>query len=277
MELEVPERAAYLRCAIAEVERLASHLETLSALFDALGQQRYTTIVHEVQEDARQAMTLISGSRIIPDMCLPGGLRHNLGDQQREALLSLLATINYRLARLVDRITSDHVLLARTVDIGVLARSAAEQFGLCGPLARASGLSVDTRLDHGYAAYRALTVSHIMEENGDVHARLIVLLLEACDSAKLVEQALHDLPGKRWAGSLPKELPAGQASSAVESPHGMLSYRVESDGRRLTAVAINPPPQLDRLVARTLFVGARVDDVVLIARSIDTCLACAEL
>jgi Ni,Fe-hydrogenase III large subunit len=118
-----------------------------------------------------------------------------------------------------------------------------------------------------YASYPRLIVRRVLQEGGDVHARLVVLLLESFESLKLIEQVLHDLPAGPWEGAFPQELASGQASGHVEAPRGLLRYTLQSDGFRLTDVIIDEPHQLDRLLARTLFVGALLDNVILIALS----------
>jgi Ni,Fe-hydrogenase III large subunit len=275
-EQRIPERATYLRSALAEIERLASHLETLTAIFDALGQATYTQTLRELATSARDAMETFSGKRITPDLCIPGGMRRNLDSTQHSELLVMLARMNRRLAPLLERITGDASLSARTVDVGVIASPAAHQFGLLGPMARASGLHTDVRLAQPYAAYDKLAMSEITEEGGDVYARILVLLLEAYESVKLIEQALNDLPSGKWEGAIPKELPVGQASAFVEGPRGMLRYTIDSAGQRINRILIDTPRQLDRLLVRALFMGASLDNVMLIALSADTCLACAE-
>ncbi len=274
--IAVPPRASYLRCALAELERLRSHLDTLTALFATIGQERLHAALHDQSVQARELMRQLSGQPIFPDMCLPGGVWRDVDDQQRMATLTQLARLNRRLFQLVDRVIDQRALLARTVDVGVLSQNAASQFGLRGPMARASGLQADLRLDEPYAAYHQLPPRLVVQEGGDVYARMVVLLLECIESAKLTEQALQNLPEGDWQGSLPATLAAGQASAGVEAPRGALRYSVESDGRRLTAVTIDPPRQLDRLLARTLLSNALLDNVVLIVLSADPCTACAE-
>ncbi|NJN68534.1 MAG: NADH-quinone oxidoreductase subunit D [Chloroflexaceae bacterium] len=276
LQASVPPRAAFLRCAVAEVERMASHLDTLAALFETLGQRRYVRTLRELEQVAHQAMLLLSGARIIPDICVPGGVRRDLDDQPREELTTLMTESGRVFSPLLEHIISDAALSARTVNVGTLRQTAAEQLGLRGPLARASGINQDVRLTQPYAAYGQLGVSRIIEEGGDVYARMLVLLLEAFESLKLVDQVLQELPAGAWEGAIPGVLAPGSARAAVESPHGMLRYTVESDGRRLTAVAIDPPQQLNRLVARSLLTGALVDNIALIVRSVDSCVACAE-
>jgi Ni,Fe-hydrogenase III large subunit len=274
--LTVPERAAYLRCAVAELERLTSHLLALTTLFDMLGQARYADRLRKLSEGAQQAMLLLTGTRGLPNICLPGGVRQDLEDEQRSELLTVQAKLNRRLFSLIDRTIDERALLARTVNVGAISTTAAAQFGLRGPLGRGSGLTADLRLEQPYAAYEHLGVRLVVQDGGDVYARLVVLLLEALESGKLVEQAIERLPTGDWQGTLPNTLVAGSAEAAVESPHGLLQYRLESDGRRITGAVIDPPHQLDRLLARTLLIGALLDNVPLIVSSTDPCVACVE-
>ncbi len=270
-ELPVPERAAYVRCALAEVERMASHLAVLVELFDALGVEHYLQPLHHLQQAAAQIQQHQQDDTPLPQV-VPGGLSHDLEAAQQHRLLEAVSSISRRLFALTEQVIDRRVLLARTVDTGTLARSAAMQFGVRGPLARASGIRADLRWDEPYAAYHRLPVRSIVQESGDVYSRIVVFLLEALESLKLVEEALTSAPDGACTGSLAAALPAGEASAAVESPRGLLRYTLVSNGERLTHVMLNMPHQLDRLLARTLFVSALVDNVVLIARSTDTCL-----
>ena len=274
--LEVSERAGMLRCVVAEIERIASHVRAAAGVLRTLGMEAPAAELDELRELALQALQAISGARVIPDLCVTGGLRRDLRPPDREALLVALPKLNRGLYRFIDSLIDQRTLLARTIEVGGLPRAAAEQFGVRGPLARASGIAHDARSDHPYAAYARLFFKPITQEGGDVYARLVLLLLEAYESLKLIDQALKDLPDGESHSELPEDLPAGQAASAVEGPHGLIRYILESDGQRLARVRIDAPRQLDRLLARTLLSGALIDNAVAIIASTDPCTACAE-
>lgn len=275
--ISVSERAQALRCIVAELERIGSHARAAAALLSALGMESYAAALTEPRELALQALQALSGARVIPDLCIPGGLRRDAGQRERDLLQAALPRLNQLLYRIADQLIDHRALLARTVEVGRLPRAAAEQFGVRGPLARASGLARDARADVGYAGYAQLEFKPITQEGGDVYARLVLLLLEAYESAKLSERALASLPAGEWHGSLPERLAAGQAEGVAEGPHGAIRYQIESDGRRLTQVRIDTPRQLDRLLARTLLSNALIDNAAAIIASVDLCSACAEL
>jgi ech hydrogenase subunit E len=274
--IAVSARACDLRVAAAELERIASHVRAAAVVLQALGMDTYTVGLDAPRELALQSLQIMGGARVIPDLCVPGGLRRDLTPADRESLLISVPKLNRALYRLADQLIDHRALLARTIEVGALPRAAAEQFGVRGPLARASGVGRDARADHPYAGYAKLGFKPITQEGGDVYARLILLLLEAFESAKLIEQALSGLPEGDAQGELPGELPKGQGSGMAEGPRGMIRYIVESDGRRLSRVRIDAPRQLDRLLARTLLAGALIDNAVAIVASTDICTACAE-
>lgn len=274
--INVPDRALFVRSAVAELERAASHLQAAARLLDALGMESRASVLRKLRETTAQLLKTCSGSRIIPDMCLPGGLRRNISARDREILLTTLPKLNRGIYRFADGLIDHRALLARTVEVGALPRTAAEQFGVRGPLARASGMPRDARADHPYAAYERLAFRMITQEGGDVYARLVMLVLESLEGVKLAEQALHLAPDGDWQGRLPDELRAGQGTGVVEGPRGMLRYTLESDGQRLKKVRIDAPRQLDRLLTRTLLANGLIDNAVAIIASCDTCTACAE-
>jgi Ni,Fe-hydrogenase III large subunit len=269
----VPPRAAYVRCAAAELERLHAHIRVLYAMFELLGLHMPVHTLAGLREQLKEAMHLLKSGEDQLDMCVPGGLRHDIDFEEHAWLLASLSATKQQVFELIDRTIDEPRLLARTVEVGMLTREVAEQFGLRGPLARAAGIEVDERLDQPYAAYSNLDVRRVLQEGCDVHARLVVLLLETFESLKLAEQALQDMPDGSWQQEFPHEIPAGQASATVEAPQGLLRCTVEGDGYRLTDIRLDEPPRIDRLLARTLFVGTLLDNVVLIALSTAPSLA----
>lgn len=274
--LEVDVRASLLRTAIAELERAASHMRAAAAVLHAIGMEPRSATLDAFREQLRNLLARIAGGRIAAAVCAPGGLRRDPAPSDRDVVLAALPELGAVLYRFIDRLIDQRFLLARTIDVGALPRAAAEQFGVRGPLARASGIPRDVRADHPYAAYESLGFHPIVQEGGDVYARLLVFLLEAYEAVKLVDAALQRLPEGSCAVEVPADLPRGQASVSVEGPRGAIRYALESDGVRLTRVQIDTPRQFDRLLARTLLSAAQIDNVMAIIASADVCVACAE-
>ncbi|NTW02014.1 MAG: hypothetical protein HGA19_12105 [Oscillochloris sp.] len=272
--LEVPLRAARLRLVAAEMERATSHLTTLEALFTTMGMVATAASLAALRDTAARGLALLAGEADGGALILPGGLRRDLAEDRSTELRQLIAGASRQLYQIADKVIDQRLILARTVAVGTLSGTAADQFRLSGPLARASGLKADVRLDAPYGAYVALPPQLIVQESGDVYARLVVLLLEALESLKLSDRALDNLPEGLPTAHMPADLPMGEGEAMVEAPRGALRYRIESDGKRICGYHVEPAPQLDRLLARTMLVQATPDDVVLIALSTDPCSAC---
>lgn len=270
----VPPRAAVLRCLLAEVERASSHLETLRGIFDTLGLAHDSRHAERLHMQIAQIGHAVAGITEMAHMCILGGIAHDLDAQTHAHIRETIAAILRELFDMAERMIEQHGLLRRTVGIGVLPLSAAEQFGVRGPFARASGLEVDARQDAPYAAYERLHVRPVVQQGGDVQSRLMVLLLEALESVNLIIEAIELLPEGEWHTPMPTTIGAGRGRSVVESPRGLVRLTLDWDGEGLTSVTMDAPRQLDRLVARALLVDALVDDVAVIARSTDTCLRC---
>jgi len=275
-EVQVPPRAAALRTLVAELERVASHLATVGELFVALGRTDAAQLMREQSEAARNALKLLAGS---PPGCwvVPGGVASDPGAVDLAPYVEMAASALDRLFKLTDRLVGARGLLARTVEVGVISSSAAQQMALSGPLARASGLRMDLRHDAPYAAYASLRPELITQEGGDVYARMLVLILEALESLKLIERAAADPPGGPAQCVLPIQLPDGVGVSSVEAPRGALRYQVESVEGELRLLSCRAAPQLDRLLTRMMLIGNTLDSAALIALSSDPCGMCLKL
>jgi len=273
--LQVPIRAQYVRVIVAELERIAMHLSGATTICAMLGADNYRHTLHTLHAAAHTLLHDFIGRPSNENIIMPGGLAF---EPTKSAFVSLQSGISQLLAALykaVDSIIDDRRLLARTVNVGTLSYQAAMQLEVGGILGRASGVSSDIRFVTPYEVYERLDTSMVIQESGDIYARLMVMLLEAHMSAKMVEQAQRLLKAGPSEGSIPLLAP-GQVSSSVEGPRGTIIYTLASDGVRITECTIQTQRQMDRLLTRTLLLNAQLDDVVPIIASTDTCIACAE-
>ncbi len=272
VETPAPPCAERLRLAAAELERAASHLTTLAALFRILSLMPLARSCADDATAIRAALAGLTGGDAAAWL-RPGGLARE-PDAATWTALAAVEPILTRLFPLAERTIARRTLLARTVEIGVISATAATQYGLAGPLARAAGLSADLRRDAPYGAYAELTPELALQEGGDVHARMTVLFLETLEALRLVQRVAQERQEGPARVRLPETLPAAAASAAVEAPRGPLRYHVASDGRQISEVRFQSAPQLDRLLARTVLVNAALDDAALIVVSTDPCDTC---
>ncbi len=272
VETPAPPCAERLRLAAAELERAASHLTTLAALFRILALPSLARSCADHATAIRGALAALTGGDVAAWL-RPGGLERE-PDAAIWAALAGVEGLLTRLFPLAEQTIARRMLLARTVEVGVISASAATQYGLAGPLARAAGLTADLRRDAPYGAYVELTPELALQEGGDVHARMVVLFLETLEALRLVQRVAQERQEGPVRARLPETLPAAAASAAVEAPRGPLRYHVVGDGRQISAISVQSAPHLDRLLARTVLVNAALDDAALIVVSTDPCDTC---
>ena len=238
--VDPPARAQRWRVVLAELERIANHLDVIAkqaetaALF--VGQARFGIL----KEQILRLQAGLTGSRFARGMLVPGGVRRDglldLGDVL--GVLDRFAADLRRDRRLFLGTTS---MTDRLIGSGRLARALVEDYGAVGPLARGSGLSLDARHERPYGNYRRSGVGVVTARDGDAMARIDVRFGEIVESLQMVRQTVNQL--RRRDGELRTELPpaGGAALGWAEAPQGEVVYWVELDERRVANVHIASP------------------------------------
>jgi Ni,Fe-hydrogenase III large subunit len=276
-ELEIPERAAYLRVIAAEIKRIASHLFNVGILAHLTG---YDTLfmhamqVREIMQDVKE--TLFGNRMDIAAMCI-GGVRYDL-DQEMTAFLSAsLDRLAPEADALVETYRRNGTILRRSKDVGVLAKDQAVACAVVGPVGRACGLAYDVRTAAPYAAYDRLNVAVPTLADGDVWSRAMIRLTEIGASIALIRQCLNDLPDGPVRLADRPDIPAGRAMGKCEAPRGELVYFLKTNGAdEPERVKWRVPsfPNWDAL--HFMLKGAKVADIAIIVNSIDPCVSCTE-
>ena len=274
--LDVPPRAQTLRTLVAEGERMASHLHDAARMVALLGLEVVVRRLVALREAALEIARIVTGHRLVHDFVRPGGVMDDLHRDEHRQLARVLRDIREALSRLIEGVLRNRALERRTRYLAVLQPALLHALGVAGWLARASGLDHDLRRDAPYAAYATALPEVVLQPGGSVHARLVTLLVEAFESVELSDTLLTALPGGRWRGDLLGGVPEGTATAAVEAPSGVLTYRITSDGYRLTHVEIRSAQQPGRILLRAALAGKLVDDAALVVASLAPCAACAE-
>ena len=189
----VPPRARMLRSLLAELERLYNHLHYFGHLCNTTTLKVGEAEGKLLEERAKQINGKLTGSRFLRGLMKPGGLRRDLkpGSWLSEALEDLREDV----AKYLDKLENTDSHLDRLITTGVLSTRVARDQGATGPIARASGVDLDLRRDHPYAAYRDLPLTVPVKTSGDAHARAQVRMAEIDASFALMQRILLLLAG----------------------------------------------------------------------------------
>lgn len=273
----VPQRGRALRSLVAELERIANHLQDMSGILTDVAWVVGAAEIARQREIVQQVCDALFGHRFLRGVCVPGGVARDLEDTQQLWLRRVLAEVRAEVQRASRIATSNPAVMDRLVGTGVLPAETARDLGVTGVAARASGLTIDGRRDHPYAFYRDLDFQVVRRTAGDVHARFEQRLAEIHESLNLVDQMILRLPGGPIAQHL-GELPPGRwGFGLVESSRGLTSHWLRADARgrigdwrvRSASHAIWPAVALS-------VPGNIVPDFPLINKSFNLCYACTD-
>jgi len=158
-----------------------------------------------------------------------------------------------------------------------LPKDEAIRYGVVGPVARASGVDLDVRVQTPYAAYDKVKVNIVTEQGGDVYSRAVVRLREIFESIRIVEECLRNLPdGPVDLGIMPS-IPVGEAIAKSEAPRGELIYYARSNGSEIPERLKWRVPTYQNWEALTVMMkGCKIADIPAIIGSIDPCISCTE-
>ncbi|HUN86798.1 MAG TPA: NADH-quinone oxidoreductase subunit C [Terracidiphilus sp.] len=189
---EVPPRARFLRTVLAELERLYNHLYYLGHLCHTTTLKVGEAEGKLLAERSKQINGMLTGSRFLRALIMPGGLRRDL---DLVALPGKLRTLQPEIFRYMEMLEQTNSHLDRLITTGHLPQQFAFDQGATGPVKRASGIQHDLRWDHPYAAYGQLAMEIPMRTEGDAHARVQVRMEEVRNSLKLLYSAIEAIPG----------------------------------------------------------------------------------
>jgi len=237
MGIEVPDRAVWLRMALAELNRVLNHLMFLGSYPLEIGAITPMFYAFRERETLQAVMEEVSGGRMHYMFNRVGGLKEEVPAGWTRRAREAIGLVESRLADLERLIRHNEIFLARTVGVGVLTAEQAAAYGASGPVARASGLDMDLRRDEPYLAYDQLTVPVVTKTAGDCHARFEVLLDQVRVSLELARQCLSrvDTIGGPVNVRLPKvvKAPEGHTYAWTENPLGINGYYLVSRGDKV--------------------------------------------
>ncbi len=277
-DIEVPERALYIRSTVGELERIHSHLLWLGLAGHFLGFNTVWMWVWRHREDLLNILELITGNRNHYGMMKAGGVRRDIKTEDIPKIQIMLDGLKAPLQLFYRTVSEDPVLQARTKGVGKLSRQQVLDYCALGPTARASGVDIDVRRDHPHAAYGLVNWKVITAQNGDVFDKTVVRILEMFESIKIIEQCLHKLktvPGP--VDSNPKEVKAGEGIGHYEAPRGEVIHFIQSDGsNRPARHKIRAPSFMNVITDREAVIGQSVADATIILAAVDPCYCCTE-
>ncbi|NOY64599.1 MAG: hypothetical protein GXO97_04275 [Nitrospirae bacterium] len=228
--VEVPERAVQIRILFAEFERFRHHISCIEAICNSTGLAVAASQAAILEEEALRLSCEFAGHRYLFGLNIPGGLSKDLSKEDCTGLLKRTDNILKRLDRLYKMLQYSSSFLDRLEEVGIICTEDAIDYGLVGPVARASGVCNDIRKALPYKGYENVEFSVPCETEGDGYARLRVFFQEAFQSVMIMSQTIERLSDEPIYIPI-KDYPEGSAIGWVEAPAGAAFHYVRIDSR----------------------------------------------
>lgn len=290
-DVEVPDRAYYVRSIIAEFERIQSHLLWAGVAAHELGFDTLFYLAWQVREESIDVIEYITGNRINYGIIQIGGTRRDITPDMFPRIEQALVYYENLFEKMVKLFLTDKSIAMRCRNTGVLSKRRALELATVGPTSRASGLAMDVRLDSPYAAYGDVDFDIVLpdvyckETTGDVYDRIVVRLYEIPQSISIIRQCMKSMPDgpvlaeEKYAKLLLNlKKTAGEAFARVEAPRGEDMHYVRMNGKQ-------EPPEMWKVKASTysnqmawveILKGEQIADIPIIVASIDPCMSCTD-
>ena len=300
MDLEVSKRTEYIRVLMCELSRIADHLLNVGMLAVDLGAMTAFLYGFRVREDIYDLFEIATGTHLTTSYTLVGGLMRDIPEGFDKAVQKVLEEVEDVANDIETLLNKNRIWHDRTKNIGIISKEDAITYGISGPMARASGIDWDIRVNESYSIYEDFDFDVAIALNGDVFDRYLVRMEEIRQSIKICRQSLDRMPTGNviidpdFGFSLPPKdevynsiegliyhfevtmpnrgmtPPSGEAYVPTESPNGELGYYIVSDGNRTPyRVRTRPPSLMNYSIFSKLIEGHMLSDAPAILGSIN--------
>ena len=257
LRVQVPERAMYIRVLFSELTRIMNHLLSLTTHAMDVGALTPFLWAFEERERLFEFYERVSGARMHAAYFRPGGVAQDLPIGLCDDIYKFTANFASRIDEMEEMLTSNRIWKQRLVNVGVVTGKEAQDWGLSGPMLRASGYAWDLRKAQPYEVYDRMNFDIPVGLNGDCYDRYLIRIEEMRQSLRIISQCLNNLPEgvvktddkkltppsrshmKQSMESLIHHfklytegfsVPAGQTYTAIEAPKGEMGVYLVSDG-----------------------------------------------
>jgi NADH-quinone oxidoreductase subunit D len=297
MGITAPPRAQHIRVLFAEISRIANHLLNLGAFAMDVGALTPILWGFEEREKLMEFYERVCGARLHANYFRPGGVHQDLPPGLTDEIYGFCEAFPKFIDDFSGLVVENRIFKQRTVDIGPMTPQDALDWGMTGPMLRATGVAWDLRKSQPYEIYDQLDFDIPVGKTGDCWDRYQVRVEEMRQSVRIIRQVLDRLPpgpvmvDNRKVAPPPRaemkqsmealihhfklftegyHVPEGETYTAVEAPKGEFAVYLVSDGsNRPYRCKIRAPGFAFLQAADFIGKGYMLADVVAIIGSMD--------
>ena len=255
--IEVPARGQYIRVLYSEIGRILNHILNITTFAIDVGAMTPILWGFEEREKLMEFYERASGARLHAAYFRPGGVHQDLPAGLLDDIGRFCETFPTHIEHLEGLLTDNRIFRQRTVDIGVVSKQDAMDWGFSGPMVRGSGIPWDLRKSQPYECYEDLDFDIPVGKKGDCFDRYLVRVEEMRQSLSIMRQCIENMPDgpvsvRNTKVTPPKRgemkrsmealihhfklytegyhVPSGETYSVVEAPKGEFGVYLVADG-----------------------------------------------
>lgn len=194
LNIEVPERAKYIRVLFLEITRILNHIMGIGTHALDIGALTPFFWLFEEREKLMEFYERVSGARMHAAYIRPGGVSQDMPIGLMHDIYNWAEQYPQRIDEIEDLLTDNRIWKERTVNIGTISAKDANDWGMSGVMLRGSGIQWDLRKDQPYEIYDKLEFNVPYGENGDCYDRYLVRVEEMRESIRIINQCLNMMP-----------------------------------------------------------------------------------
>ena len=257
LSLKIPERALWIRVLFDEITRILNHALQIGAQGLDLGATTPFLWLFEEREKLMSFYEAVSGARLHAAYYRIGGVHQDIPEKTLNDIADWSKGFGKIIADIEGLLDENRIFKQRTVDIGVVSKKEALDWGFTGPMLRGSGVVWDLRKHEPYAIYDKVDFDIPIGKNGDCYDRYLIRMEEMKQSLKIINQVLDKMPTGEVINNNPRisppkrntmkssmeslishfklytegvRVPEGSVYHAVEAPKGEFGVYLVSDG-----------------------------------------------
>ena len=276
LEIDVPERARYIRIIMAELERLHSHMLYLAHGCEVLGHETFAMRLFYIRETVMELLRMIGGNRVQYGVSIIGGIRPrcDLDTIRIQKIKEGMDTVETKITEFADRFVSDIMIMSRITGVGTLPQEDAIKLGTSGPTLRATGVSKDLRQD--MKEYDPFEFDIITQDDGDVKSNLLVRVFEILEATKIIRQAIAQISEGKITNRSWEMYDVPITKSYIEAPRGTLYHSYAIEEGRVRHSIVRTPSITNIGAMQYACVGHHITDAQLAIVQCDPCFTCTD-
>lgn len=272
LQLEIPERAEFLRLVVMELQRVASHLVWWGTYLLDIGAMSPFLYAFRDREMIINLFNELCGARLTYNYMRVGGVKWDAPEGWLDKVREFVPYMRKKVDEYDDLVSGNEIFLARIKGIGKYDAETAINHGLSGANLRCTGVKWDLRKDQPYSLYDRFDFDVPVGKNGDCYDRYLIRLEELRQSLRILDQALEQFPEGEIMGKVPRVIraPEGEVYAGIESPRGEIGCHIISRGKdKPHRLKFRRPSFVNLQILPKLLVGESMTNLITILGGID--------